>query len=456
MSRIPSIAIYDIGKTNKKVFLFDESYRIIWEDSTQLEETTDEDGFPCEDLKALENWIRKSFDLASSLDGVEIRALNFSGYGASFVNLGKDNRPITPLYNYLKPFPQAIEQSFYSKYGGPEKFARVTASPRLGNLNSGLQLLRLRMEKPAFFHQILHALHLPQWLSFLFTNQFVSDMTSIGCHTAMWNFKEKKYHEWLEKERILQVLAPISPSEKTFKIVKSGKELISGIGLHDSSAALTPYLLQSKESFLLISTGTWSISLNPFNRLELTQEELSNDCLCYLDFKGNQVKASRLFAGQLHDQLVLQLAEHFQVSEKYFQQLIFDSRWCLSLDNPDFDNSFLPAGEILNSFNPDRYKTPEEGYHQLMTALILLQKKSTEFILGKGNVKSIFVDGGFSKNSVFMNLLALVFKKYRVYAARVAQASAIGAAMAIHEAWNKTPLVENLVSLQSFSRDAAS
>jgi sugar (pentulose or hexulose) kinase len=47
------IAIFDIGKTNKKLFLFDEQYKLVYEQSQNFEETKDEDGFPCEDVHTL-------------------------------------------------------------------------------------------------------------------------------------------------------------------------------------------------------------------------------------------------------------------------------------------------------------------------------------------------------------------------------------------------------------------
>ena len=53
MNKIPSIAIYDVGKTNKKLILFDEQYTVVYEESIQLAETKDEDGFSCEDVVAL-------------------------------------------------------------------------------------------------------------------------------------------------------------------------------------------------------------------------------------------------------------------------------------------------------------------------------------------------------------------------------------------------------------------
>jgi hypothetical protein len=43
-----------------------------------------------------------------------------------------------------------------------------------------------------------------------------------------------------------------------------GRRMRIGVGIHDSSAALLPYVKSSKRPFVLVSTGTWSVSLNPF------------------------------------------------------------------------------------------------------------------------------------------------------------------------------------------------
>src|SRR5215467_6779464 len=94
------IAVFDVGKTNKKLFLFDEQYKIIFEESAKFEETKDEDGFPCEDLQALTKWIWEKFWKISSHDDFNMRAVNFSAYGASFVHLDDTFKPLTPLYNY--------------------------------------------------------------------------------------------------------------------------------------------------------------------------------------------------------------------------------------------------------------------------------------------------------------------------------------------------------------------
>ena len=109
------VAIFDIGKTNKKVFLFNENYKIVWEKSVNLEETKDEDGFPCEDIEVLKNWILDRLSEIKELKDYVLKAINFSTYGASFVYIDENGKVLTPLYNYLKEYPDLIERISISK-----------------------------------------------------------------------------------------------------------------------------------------------------------------------------------------------------------------------------------------------------------------------------------------------------------------------------------------------------
>ena len=103
MNITPVIAIYDAGKTNKKLLLFDEQYKLVYEQSRQFAETTDEDGFVCEDVQALTKWVKDSFAELLLENRFVIKAINFSAYGASFVYLNETGNVFLPLYNYLKP-----------------------------------------------------------------------------------------------------------------------------------------------------------------------------------------------------------------------------------------------------------------------------------------------------------------------------------------------------------------
>ena len=196
------IAIFDTGKTNKKVLLFDEPYKLVYEESKQLEEIADEDGFPCEDVLALTQWLKDAFEKLVADKKFDIKAVNFSAYGASFVYLDDELNVIPPLYNYLKPYSPELQKKFYDDHGGESIVARQTASPVLGNLNSGMQLYRLKYEKPDTFKKIKWALHLPQYLSYVLCSAINADITSIGCHTNLWDFQYDKYHQWVNEESI--------------------------------------------------------------------------------------------------------------------------------------------------------------------------------------------------------------------------------------------------------------
>jgi len=456
MSAIPVIAIFDVGKTNKKLFLFDENYRIVYEKSARFIETVDEDGFPCENIESLRLSVFDSLSEVFRLKQFEVKAVNFSAYGASLVYVDNDGNPVCPLYNYLKPFPEFLSLEFYSKYGGKKQFSLETASPVLGNLNSGLQLYRLKKERPELFNKIKFALHLPQYMSFLLSGKAYSDVTSIGCHTGLWDFEKKQYHHWVEQEELIEKLAPIEPADAVFDPLFPGNSYKIGIGLHDSSAALVPYLVNFSEPFILISTGTWCISLNPFNQQPLTATELSEDCLCYLQYEGKPVKASRVFSGSEHEHQVKRIANYFNTDVIKYRNLAFNPQVIESLQIQN-DNNKIPEVTIesafgkrdLASFNDDI-----EAYHQLMIDLVHLQVNSTNIVLKGTNVKRIFVDGGFSKNKIYMNLLAFYYPKLEVFAASMAQSTALGAAIILHQSWNSKPLPSNLIELNYYVSSA--
>lgn len=453
----PVIAIFDIGKTNKKILLYDEDYKIVFEQSIQFEEIMDDDGDPCDDVVRLRNWVQDFIYVITASEEFDLRAVNFSAYGASFVHLDQKGNIVTPLYNYLKPYPQELAQEFYTKLNGELNFSLQTASPVLGSLNSGLQLYRLKKQRPDLFNRIKYSLHLPQYLSWLFTNKPLTDITSIGCHTGLWDFKKQGYHEWVYNEQIIEKLPPTFSSEQSISININHKELAVGVGLHDSSAALIPYISNFKEPFILISTGTWCISLNPFNDTPVSKQELTFDCLFYINYKGSPVKASRLFAGHEHEQFIQLLAEHFGVLPEHYKKIRYDSAFIKKLKLPSVLNGHeseslnYSSGSQFSKLDLSTFKTYSEAYHQLVSNLVLKQINSTNLVLtANQTIKSIFVDGGFSNNEIYMTLLAKAYPDIEVYAASVAQASALGAALAIHSQWNFKPIPSNMVELKRY------
>ena len=205
----------------------------------------------------------------------------------------------------------------------------------------------------------------------------------------------------------------------------------------------------------MISTGTWCISLNPFNQSALTAPELKQDCLRYMEYKGKPVKASRLFAGNDHEIQVKRLAQHFLVEVDRYKDVLYDADLLTGLAdkippqrNPGTDT--MMPDSMFSKRDLSLFGSYEEAYHQLIRDIMVQQVISTNLVMTGNSTKRIFVDGGFGRNPVYMNLLAVSYPGIDVYAASVAQASAIGAAMAVHPYWNTRPLPPDLIQLKPY------
>lgn len=432
MISIAVTAIFDIGKTNKKLLLFDEQQRVVDQYTERIEELIDENGFPCDDLLAIRRFIFSALDRILENPAWSLQAVNFSAYGASLVYLDENGQPITPLYNYLKPYPDELAKGLFEKYGGQESWSRETASPYLGSLNSGLQLYRLKMERSELFKRVNFALHLPQYCSYLLTGLHSSDPTSIGCHTGLWDYEQKDYHEWVKQEGLTEKLAPLFPADYKERVRYRGQAFWCGIGMHDSSAALVPYLQQAEQKFALLSTGTWCITLNPFNEDPLTGQELALDCLCYLSCEGKPVKASRLFGGHEHEIQVKRIADHFQQSVEQVLSATIDKNFT------PIPSPFTPApGSLIEQLafrdrSLQEFATASEAYHQLMFDLITLQAISIRLVVTE-DIRILFLEGGFARNKLFIHFLKQAFPKLIIQFGESSQGAALGALLLVND-----------------------
>jgi len=444
--------IFDIGKTNKKCFVFDEAYRVVYQEYARFAEQQDEDGFPCDDLPAIVKWVQSQLQQLMHDERFTITAVNFSTYGASLVHLDRHGKPLLPLVNYLKPYPAAVQSAFYEKYGPAGTFTRQTASPQLGMLNSGLQLYWLKHQRPGLFAQIRCSLHFPQYLSYLLTGIPVSEFTSIGCHTALWDYEQKDYHDWVYAEGIDRVLPPIVATTTSINTLINGQYIKVGVGVHDSSSALLPYLKASRKPFVLLSTGTWSIALNPFSTARLTDEELQWDCLNFLRIDGDTTRAARLFLGKELSTQVAQLEAYFGEPAGAYKKVRFDAALYQRLqDNFSarfhfrYINQERAAPEATNL---DGVSTFVEAYHQLMLELAVLQITAVERAMCATPVRTLYIDGGFANNELFVRPLAQHFAGIKVRTTQSPLGSALGAAMLLANRKNSKKWLKHHYSMQ--------
>ena len=66
-----------------------------------------------------------------------------------------------------------------------------------------------------------------------------------------------------------------------------------------------------------------------------------------------------------------------------------------------------------------------------MQEIVKLQVESTKLAIGKTPIKKIFIDGGFADNDLFVKLIRLHFKNYKIRTTQSAIGSALGSAMVV-------------------------
>ncbi len=429
--------VFDIGKTNKKFFLFDKNYQEVYRHYKHIEEIKDEDGYPTDDLAAIEKWAKSIFEKILINKDYNVRAINFSCYGASLVHIDEHGQPVTPLYNYLKPLPYDILEGFYKKYGSELQISKETSSPPLKMLNSGLQLYWLKYARPKEFKKIRWSMHFPQYISYLFTGEPLSEYTSIGCHTMMWDYVKQDYHRWIYEEGIDQILPPIVDTSTCIDKDFGDRSIKFGVGIHDSSAALIPYIQADLKPFLLISTGTWSISLNPNNDEILSSDDLKNDCLNFMRTDGGLVKAGRLFLGNEYKLQIGHLDKYYSKETGYHKTVKYRGDIVDRLKRCDGryfkftsiqSHADAPETTVLDTF--DNY---EVAYHQLMIELMELQIGSINRAIGNTVISKLYVDGGFADNEIFVHLLADAYPNLKLRTTATPLGSALGGSMIISD-----------------------
>ena len=426
------IAVVDIGKTNKKIFLFDKTFSIVYQKSIKFDEITDDDGYCCDDLDAIETWVQNGIKNIQDEGKYQIKAMNFSTHGASLVYLNKDGKRITPLYNYLKPLDLNDYSDFYKSQGGTEEFSRKTASPAYGMLNTGIQMLSLKRNKPETWEQVQAILHYPQYLSYIFTGKITADFTSVGAHTATWDFDNMEYHSWLKDENIT-LPEPCKGNEAVITKI-NGETIAVGTGLHDSSSSIIPILENEKgNDFVLLSTGTWIITMNPFSKETLTQHQLQNNCLCFMTPEKQQVKSSMQFLGRIHEVYLKTLSDFYKVDVDYHLDLVLNPTLCNELMDQNtrvflsegIDADFEAHPEYLQKF-----LSYETAYYQLIYEISKKVISAIELISDeKAELKDVYISGGFNKNKIFIAFLERLKPSITIKISDCKNESALGAAL---------------------------
>ncbi len=294
-----TIGVVDIGKSNAKVALVDlpsRSESVV----RRLPNAVRGDGpYPHYDVEAL--WAFVLDALAELNREAPIDALCVTTHGASAALVGADGELALPVLDYEFVGPDELA----AEYDAARPAFTESFTPRLpAGLNLGAQLFWQARQFPAAFEAARWILPYPQYWSFRLSGVAASEITSLGCHTDLWNFETDLYsslvvgQRWLEKMPAVRpaadVLGPVRPELVTRLGLRPHVPVHSGI--HDSNASLLPHLLEREPPFAVVSTGTWVVVFAPGG--SLGRLDPARDCLANIDVFGRPVPSARFMGGR--------------------------------------------------------------------------------------------------------------------------------------------------------------
>ncbi|HTD93763.1 MAG TPA: hypothetical protein VK644_08130, partial [Chitinophagaceae bacterium] len=185
------------------------------------------------------------------------------------------------------------------------------------------------------------------------------------------------------------------------------------------------------------------------------------DCLYYFLGVMRPIAAARIFLGQEIECQVKKMKTHFNATDLSFLDMKTNAamvrQLCVSNTH---EKTFIP--EMMYGTGPcpslkgegaslDRFGSFAEAYHKLMLDAAYLQKESLGLLLNKSRFTKVYVTGGFTRNTLFMDILQHFFPALDFYLASVSNGSALGAAIAIHDKWNEGELNKNVVETTLFT-----
>lgn len=451
-----AIVILDIGKTNKKVLVFDRHLRLLEKDSKNFGEVTGRAGLKLEQPQAVFDWFLNRLKFFSGR--YSISAISVTTHGAMGVCVDSNGDITCPPIAYTNKPGRQFCDAFFNELGDRLDLQSQTATAEIGEMiNFAKILYYLKKNFPDEMEKTRHILLYPQYFGFRITGNVAAEHTMLGCHTYLYDHKKNTYSDVARKLGLVEKL----PEKICFSWDRLGvvnpqiarqcglaNDCIVTVGVHDSNASLLPFLLTENDNFVLNSTGTWCVAMKPAKSISFKPQELGRNVFYNQDVFGRPVKTS-IFMGGLEYETYTKLftAIHKRSDLPAFDyelyHLLFDRCNAFILPSVVQGAGLFPLSRptlvdggsriSLEQFR-SKQKKPSfaENYDLSIAALISSLAVQTSCALDAAGYQDggqIFVEGGFRQNQPYLKLLTAFYPQSKVYKTNINEATALGAAI---------------------------
>ncbi|MEH6836361.1 MULTISPECIES: FGGY-family carbohydrate kinase [Falsihalocynthiibacter] len=421
MTKPRHIAVIDIGKTNAKLALVDLS--TLKEIAVVTRPNTVLAGPPWAHFDTEGHWEFLLAALKSFHREHGVGAISVTTHGACAALLDAQGALAAPILDYEHPIPAEIS----ARYDALRPPFSQTGSPRLAHgLNVGAQLLYQFSQDLDLNARTAHIVGYPQYWGHRLTGVVANDVTSIGCHTDLWNPHESQFSDLPQRLGIEQKIAPVHKSGDVLGTLLPEIAMVTGLpastpvvcGIHDSNASLYPHLLTQKAPFSVVSTGTWVIAMSVGGGS--FANDPSRDTLINVNALGDMVPSARFMGGREFE--LIQNGHPFEASESDEQTVLSGGI------------KLLPAVEIQSGPYQGHEMQwhggePAEGSGVRAIALSYYLALMTQTCLGLTGAKGpTIVEGPFARNPYFLDMLGAATGR-PIFRSHSATGTSIGAAL---------------------------
>ena len=421
MNSARHIAVIDIGKTNAKLALVDQTS--LQEIDVVTRPNTVQPGPPWPYFDVDGHW-------QFLLDGLRdfharhgIHGISITTHGACVALLDQNGELVAPILDYEHNGPDSVSEDYDTIR--PD-FAE-TGSPRLPmGLNIGAQLHWQFQQDPTLLDRIHTMVTYPQYWAQKLCGEFAIDICSIGCHTDLWNPIAGDYSSLCDKLGIRNKLAPVrKPTEVLGNLLpqitrQTGipEETPIVCGIHDSNASLYAHLVAMKSPFSVVSTGTWVIAMAVTDNPPVLDPQ--RDTLMNVSALGQAVPSARFMGGREFELIQQGLA----LSATHSNALTTLTKGTMLL--PAVEPTSGPFAGATAQWLPVEPIAPNPEREVALSFYLALM--SFECLQLAGSEGAVVVEGPFARNQFYLDMLQAL-SEGPVIACESATGTSIGAAL---------------------------
>ena len=386
--------VLDIGKTNVKLTFVDSINNKTIKFFKTKQKNIYRHGIKILNSNSIFEWALKKITYIGRKHNLD--KFVCTAHGTSIALISYDDKELLACTDYEYKFDKLFNS--YKKIA--PKFSE-SFSPFLENgLNIGQQIYYLYKRKQKLIKETKYILNYPQYIVWKLTSGFSSEISYVGCHTHLWDFKRNKLSSFVKKIKLEKKFPQIRKAWDTIgrkQIGESNLKIINGI--HDSNASYLYFKNSDIKNFTLVSTGTWYIIFNQKTPLKNLNPSL--DMLANIDVFGKPVPTMRFMGGREYDHLM----GVFKISNK--TRAIKNFSFHDYLIYPSYASG---GGFSINKINIGFYEGLNKG--QIYYLICLYISFVINFCLNQmKSSNTIILDGPITKNITIMKILSSLRKK---------------------------------------------